>query len=93
MSNYYKSGDWNVVCPVCGFHYKSGELKRRWDGVMVCRDDWEPRHPLDLIKAPSPEQAIPWSSPEPDITYLDVTYNTRVESTIPSGSFTDDATP
>lgn len=93
MRQYFKSGDWNVVCPVCGFPYKASQLRKRWDGVMVCLDDWEPRHELDLIRAPRPEQPIPWSQPEPDITYITVTYNTTVELNIPSGSFVDDAEP
>ncbi len=94
MSNdYFVSGEWNVVCPQCGFHFKSGQLRKRWDGIRVCQQCWEPRHPLDLIKSPPPEKPIPWSAPEPIPTYINVTYNTAVELTIPSGSFTQDNDP
>ena len=61
---FYKAGQWNAVCDVCGFEYKSGELKLRWDGLMTCPGDWEMRNPQDLMKAPPPERAIPWSRPE-----------------------------
>jgi hypothetical protein len=55
MKDYYKPGTWNVACPVCGQRYKSDEMKKRWDGLWVCRYDWEPRHPQDLIKIKAEE--------------------------------------
>lgn len=54
----FKSGDWLAVCDVCKFEYFASELKRRWDGFLVCEKDWEPRHPLDFIKV-KPETAFP----------------------------------
>jgi len=34
----------HVMCPVCGKEVKSrDELKMRWDGVLVCKFDWDPR--------------------------------------------------
>jgi hypothetical protein len=63
--DYAKLGDWNTLCQVCGFKYKASELRKRWDGVMVCDTDYEPRHPQDLIRLPKERQATPWSAPEP----------------------------
>lgn len=66
----YKSGEWLAVCDVCQFEYYASQLKRRWDGYMVCEKDWEPRHPLDFIKA-KPERAFPTfirKEEEPTIT-------------------------
>lgn len=74
LKNYYKSGEWNVICDCCGFKFKSGQLQKRWDGFMVCKDDWETRHPLDFIKAPNPQQALPWTRPQPDDVFVDVPY-------------------
>lgn len=54
----YKSGDHWVECPVCGFDYLASEMRKRWDGLYVCKKDWEPRHELDFIRArPDKEQA------------------------------------
>ena len=61
--DYWKRGEWNAICDRCGFQYKSGDLRREWDGLMVCRSCWEPRHPQDFIKA-IPEKVIPWSRPD-----------------------------
>lgn len=44
-------GDSKACCDVCGFDYKLSQLRKRWDGAMVCKADWEPRHPQDFVKA------------------------------------------
>ena len=77
MRNYYKSGSWNAVCQVCGFTHKSDELKRRWDGLMVCVDDFELRNPQDLIRPPKDDSSVPWSSPE---QYIYLTNNLLTEA-------------
>jgi len=41
-------GNWKVVCDVCGFWFPSSEMKKRWDGLMVCSKDFEARHPQSL---------------------------------------------
>lgn len=32
--NYYISGQWNVICDVCGKKIKAGKAKQRWDGFI-----------------------------------------------------------
>ena len=34
----------------CGRKYKSNEIRKRWDGLLVCDEDWEPRHPQDFVR-------------------------------------------
>lgn len=60
----YKPGTWKALCAVCGFEYTADQLLKRWDGVYVCKPDWEPRHILDFFEPPKPERQIPWSQPE-----------------------------
>ena len=60
----FVAGQWNAICDVCGQKYKSGDMKKRWDGLMVCPHDWEPRHPQDFLRAVPDRQAVPWSRPE-----------------------------
>ena len=48
VSGYVRS---DVVCPVCGFIKPKSEFRLRWDGVQVCKDDWEPRHPQEFVRS------------------------------------------
>ena len=64
MAKIGNDGTWKVICPVCGFYKYSDELKRRWDGVMVCAEDWEPRHPQELFRARTEHSALPFAYPE-----------------------------
>lgn len=47
---YFSSGKWNIICDVCGFKFKSDEVRRRWDGLIVCKDDFEHDHPQKFIR-------------------------------------------
>lgn len=68
----YSHGDWNAICDVCGFQYKASELIKRWDGLMVCAADWEPRQPQDHVRIPRTEKNnLPFISPRPAYTFID----------------------
>jgi hypothetical protein len=41
-------GNWKVACDVCGMWFPSGEMQKRWDGLVVCHKDFETRHPSTL---------------------------------------------
>ena len=69
-NNHIKRGDWNSVCAECGSWWKMGQLKLRWDHVMVCRFCYEERQPQDLTKGSWPERKIPWKSPDPNPIFL-----------------------
>lgn len=92
-NNYFKSGDWNVICDVCGFKFKASELKETWDKKRVCSQDFELRHPLDFLRAPRETTSIPWSRPEPADQFVTVNYVAASvgtqDLTIPSGSFNE----
>lgn len=62
---YYKPGAWNCICQVCGGKYKSDEVKKRWDGLIVCKEDFETRHILDFLKVREDDPAVPFVAPEP----------------------------
>ena len=59
-------GNYNVLCDVCGFKMKASEVKKRWDGFMVCKEDWEPRHPLDFYAPPTDVFVLPFTRPDSD---------------------------
>lgn len=64
-TTWFKSGDWNAICDVCGFKFKASELRERWDGLKVCSMDWELRHPQELARPIPDEPALPWTRPDP----------------------------
>jgi hypothetical protein len=69
---YWRSGSWNVICDVCGQKYKAEQLRKRWDGLMVCPEDWEMRHPQDLIRPIKERNSVPWTRPRPEDIMVDV---------------------
>lgn len=61
---YWKEGGYKAICDSCGFEFKDSELQERYDGMMVCKEDWEPHHPSEkTIQIRSP-RALPWTRPE-----------------------------
>lgn len=70
-ADYYKPRDYNAICDVCGFKYKASELRRRWDGVMVCPQDWEPRHPQDFVRGVQDNRQLPFTRPEGEDSFVD----------------------
>ena len=67
MQNYLKLGDWNAICDVCGFKYKASTMLKRWDNLMVCKKDYEVRHPQDFIRGIADNPSVSWSRPETDL--------------------------
>lgn len=72
--NYYVSGQHNVTCDVCSKKIKSGEAKQRWDGFIVCPDDYEMRHPQDFVRAKQDKITVPFSRPIPPIISTNIPY-------------------
>lgn len=63
MSDFFEPGQWNAICDRCGRKFKSGQLRKTWQGFMVCSRDWEPRHPQDFVKGSTDNMSVPWSRP------------------------------
>lgn len=59
----------NVICDVCGFQYKTNELFKRWDGAMVCKTDFEVRHPQEFIRPVRDNFPLPYTRKEVDDVY------------------------
>jgi hypothetical protein len=74
MKLYFKSGAWNVICDVCGNKFKNTDVKKRWDGFIVCKDDFEHRHVADFIKIPAEHNNVTDPRHEPDDQFISVTY-------------------
>ena len=71
----YISGQWNVICDSCGRKIKSGIAKLRWDGFIVCPEDYEMRHPQDFVKSQTDKISVPFTRPIPTEVFIAVNYN------------------
>ena len=77
MGTVGNSYSYNAICDVCGFQFKGHELKKRWDGLMVCDADYETRHPMDFYRVKNDHHKLPF---------------VRTETTQASGYLPDDYT-
>lgn len=71
MTDTYRHGDHYVICDVCGFKFYGSQTRKRWDGVRVCKADWEPRHPQDEVRGRRDRQSVPDARPESTDRFLD----------------------
>lgn len=74
MQNYLKLGSWNVICDVCGRKFKNTDVRKRWDGFVVCSQDWETRHVSDFIRARPEKNNVRDSRPEVEDQFTNITY-------------------
>lgn len=74
MQNYFKSGKWNVICDVCGRKYKNTDVRKRWDGLIVCSKDFELRHIADFIKSNPERNNVKDPRPEQADQFVSVSY-------------------
>ncbi len=70
MNDNFILGDSNAICDCCGFKFKQSALRKRWDGAMVCRADFELRHPQDSLKARPERNNVKDARPEPEYRFL-----------------------
>lgn len=63
-------GSWRVVCDVCGLQFPSTSMQTRWDGLIVDRACYEPRHPQDFVRGVPDLMAAPYVRNEPSPTFL-----------------------
>jgi hypothetical protein len=62
----FELGQWKCQCDRCGFWFKARQLRKEWNGLRVCGDCWEPRHPQDFVKGKADRQAPVWVRPDSD---------------------------
>lgn len=72
-ANYFKMGDWNVICDRTGFKVKYSSARKEWNNLIVRNQSWEVRHPQDFIRAVKDVQAVPMARPRNTINYLGAT--------------------
>lgn len=78
----YDKGDWKAICDICGRERKASELRQRWDGFMVCPDDYEVRHPQDFVRGIADFQAPPFTRPEATDSFVGINYTPTLTDTV-----------
>jgi hypothetical protein len=56
---------------------------RTWDGLFVCKADWETRHPQDFVRGRKDVQNVPNPRPEPSMTYVGPFEQIETEAGVP----------
>lgn len=67
---YFKSGSHNIICDVCGGKFKFHQVKKRWDGLVVCKDDFENDHPQKYIRVRESGLAVPVIRDRPEDVFV-----------------------
>ena len=65
MRNHLLLGNYNALCDSCGRKFKALDLRKRWDGLMVCTEDYETRHEQDFLRVQRERISVPYSRPYP----------------------------
>lgn len=74
-ADFYADGQYNFICDQCGFKRKSKDMRRQWDGLQVCKNCWEPRHPQDFVKGVKDDPSVPVARPDQDPTFTEGAQN------------------
>ncbi len=83
----YEPGNYWAVCDRCGVDHRIDKLKTTWDGLLVCEDDWETRHPQEFLRV-TPDTIAPQGEiglPPPD-SFISVEYILPMPE-VPDGTF------
>ena len=70
MKNYFKSGSWNIICDRCCKKIKAEATKIDWQGLIVCPNCYEQRHPQDFVRSRQDKITVPYIRPPADIFIL-----------------------
>ena len=66
--SYYAHGQWNATCDQCDGTFKSGALRKMWNGLYACSRCWEPRQPQDFVRAVKDGSPPSWQRGQAFIT-------------------------
>ena len=82
----YKSGDHWADCQRCDFQFRTGDMTKEWNGLWVCTDCYEARHPQDFLRVQ--EEKIAADQPiNPSDTSNTISVTFAETDTVPTGTF------
>jgi len=83
----FKSGNYWVTCQRCDFSYRRSEVRKQWDGLVVCKPCWEPRHPQDFVRSVTDTIAPQGlNNPESQDVFIEASYQAGGASTTIPGA-------
>lgn len=90
-ADFYKPGDYNAACSMCGRKMKASWMVKNWMGLYRCPEHNEARHPQDFVRSVPDDMSVPWSQPETDIDILFCDFDGQ--SAIPDMAIPDCSVP
>ena len=76
-ADYFKDGDYNVICDASGFKFKASECRMNADGRFIANRFWDPGaagHPQRFVRGRQDKQSVPIARPEPDDVFIEDAY-------------------
>jgi hypothetical protein len=70
MADYYKRGDYNVICDRTGQKVKRSQCVKQWDNLIVLKSHAEDRHPQDTLPPGRASRPLEDARPESTDTFL-----------------------
>lgn len=68
--DYFKIGDYNVICDRCGAKFKARECRMEWNNLFVCSYCWEARQPQDFVRGRIDDQRVPIARPRGEARFI-----------------------
>lgn len=59
----YIPGDYWMACDRCGRRYRKSVMKKTWNNLWVCPEDFEERHPQEYVRGVQDTITVPVSRP------------------------------
>lgn len=53
----FREGDHAAICDRCGFRFQASQLKRMWNGLRVCSEDFETRNTQEFVRGVKADRA------------------------------------
>lgn len=69
-ADYFAPGEWNVECERCDKKIKASDAYHEWNGLVVCRQCYDPRQPQDFVRGRRDRQSVPDPRPDPDPVFV-----------------------
>ena len=66
----YIPGDYFVQCDRTGMKRLRSECRKEWNGLIVAKEVYEPRHPQDFLKAREDRLSVKDPRPKADHYFL-----------------------
>ena len=66
----YIKGEFWRICDRCGLRFRKSDTFKTWDGLWVCKGDFETRQPQDFVRGVKDKQTVPEPRPDPPDYFL-----------------------